>query len=172
MLIILRFFSVSKYIGLGFVKISSLWLESHDCCTVHLKEQVHHFHVRFWISVFIFFSFLTCQMAWGEDSFGSCVLCRPLRLTLRLTLKIYLLLFFSPWWAKPGPLASKFTTTSTVQLHPYKTRPDSDPIESNGDIVRCGGNGRVGKMKTASFLPLTVYSYLRFTQTIREGTSQ
>ena len=92
-----RFFSVSKYIGLGFVKISSMWLESRDCCTVHLKEQVHHFHVRFWISVFIFFSFLTCQMAWGEDSFGSCVLCRPLRLTLRLTLKIYLLLFFSAW---------------------------------------------------------------------------
>lgn len=61
----------------------------------------------------------------------------------------------------------------TVQSVPCKTRPDSYPIDLNGDIVRCGGNGRVEKKRTLLFPPFHyIYCYLRFTQTRTVGKSQ
>lgn len=46
------------------------------------------------------------------------------------------------------------------QLYPYKTRPDSYQIDTNGDIVRCRGNGRVGKKTNSAFLLSIICCYL------------
>ena len=55
-------------------------------------------------------------------------------------------------------------TNTRYQLHPIKTRSDSDPINTNGDIVRSRSNGRVGKKRNLLFPPshypllTTIYS--------------
>ena len=42
---------------------------------------------------------------------------------------------------RPGPSLQHHT------VHLHKTSPDSEPFNSDGDIIRCENNGGVGKKK-------------------------
>jgi len=86
-------------------------------------------------------------------------------LSLGTTFMVIYLFHFSLVPDKQTVAGCIFSFTNTrYQLHPLKKRSDSDPINTNGDIVRCRSNGRVGKNRTPLFPPshylllITIYS--------------